>query len=296
MNKESFHVGVIFTLLSATALALSGLFGKLGGEELTLSALVFWRFFSAFVLCLTLFALLGYLKGGIAASHFKMNFVRAFFTLGAQGGFYYYIQSNTLLNGMVLLSTGPLFIPLIEWAILRRHIGKSTWISLIISFIGVVCVLQPDAGIITAASLIGLLAGLCQGISQTLFGMTSHEKNPEIGVLVLFFYCALISLVPYLLFGATWQTGKGLGSWAIILILTLGVVSVLNQWTRSAAYQRSTPSRLSPFLYFSVPLAGLFDWWIFGRMPNLLSLIGMILVIGGGLLKIYLRKHILSKK
>lgn len=296
MKQDSFHSGVVWTLLSAFGLSLTSLFGKLGFEYFTLSALIFWRFLAAFAFCLLVSAFLGSLKNKPNISHFKLNFFRAFFTLGAQASFYYYIKTHTLLNGMVLLNTGPIFIALIDWGILRRRVGKSSWIGVLVSFVGVLCILQPDAEIFTVTSLIGLLSGLCQGISQILFGLSSREENPSSGVLILFFFCAAISSFFYLFTGATWEAGKGLNNWALLLILLLGLGSTLNQLARSAAYQRSTPSRLSPFLYFAVPFAGLFDWLIFGSLPNLLSLLGTILVISGGLLKIYLRKWILQKK
>src|SRR3990167_7119108 len=105
MTSEAFHKGVFLTLLSAIGLSIIGLLGKLGGEILSLPALLFWRFFAAFVLCLLFVFLRGYFKSGLLkGSQFKINFARAFFTLGAQGSFYYYIQTNTLLNGLVLLN------------------------------------------------------------------------------------------------------------------------------------------------------------------------------------------------
>jgi drug/metabolite transporter (DMT)-like permease len=293
---DSFAAGATYTLFSAVALSLSGLLGKIGGEQFSFFALVFWRFFSAFLLCLFLLASLGRLKVSAGASNFKMNFFRSFLTLGSQGSFYYYIQTNSLFNGMTLLNTGPLFIPVIEWAILRKHVGKSSWIAVIVCFLGVLCILQPDRTIFSYASLIGLSSGLFQGASQTLFDVTSKEERFDLGILILMFFCAAISFIPYLFSDATWEMGKGFSRSTLWLVLFLGIVSLLNQFTRAAAYRKATPSRVSPFLYFSVPFAGLFDWFMFGTLPNLLSVIGMILVIGGGLLKIYLRRKILEKK
>lgn len=294
MKKESFSSAVFFMLLSGIGLALVGLFGKLGSEQFFLSALIFWRFFAAFSIYLIFLILLKKLKG--APSHLKMNFIRALFILGAQASFFYYIQNHSLLNGMVLFNTGTLFIPIIEWAFLRQKVGKSTWITVAISFIGVLCILQPDRGIFSYASLIGLLSGLCQGISQTLFGITSRKEMQGLSILFLFLFCAALSLIPYLFSQSTWVEGKGFDLWSLGLILLLGVFSIFNQTTRALAYQHSTPSRVSPYLSFSVFISGLFDWWFFNRIPNLLSIIGAILVISAGVLKIYLRNIILRKK
>lgn len=294
MEKKSFHTGVLYALLSALSLSGVGLFGKLGTERLSLTALIFWRFSASLLLCALLLFFLRRVKWeGLKRT--KGYALRAVFTLGAQYSFYYYLEQNTLMNAMVLLNTGPLFIPLIERVVVGSKIGKSTIASLIVGFAGVLCVLQPDQGIFTLMSLIGLLSGFCQGISQVLFGINVGRERYDLGVLSLFFFTSLFSLLPFLFGPPAWETGADWG-WAVWLIGGLAMFSTANQLFRGAAYECSTPSRLSPFLYIAVPMAGVFDWAVFGKDPNLLSLIGAALVILAGLLKIYLRHIILRSQ
>lgn len=292
-HKESFHTGIFYMLLSAASLSVVGLLARLGMAELTLQGLIFWRFFTAFILFFFLLWFRGQLKEKLSFGDFKLQFIRPIFTLGAQYSFYYYIDKNTLLNATALLNTGALFIPLIEWSVLGRRVGKSTWIGVVVSFAGVLCILQPDAGIFSLLSLIGLLSGFCQGASQVVLSLGSKNEKPDLALLYLFFFCALFSLFPLLFadegFGIVKQGGDSL----IFLILSLGLISVLNQTTRATAYKHGSASRLSPFLYFSAIPAGIFDWAIFGNIPNLLSLLGVFLVIGGGLLKYFLHiRHV----
>jgi drug/metabolite transporter (DMT)-like permease len=296
MSKSSYHTGVLFTCLSAIALSVIGLLGKIGSEKMPISSLIFWRYFLGFFFFLFLFVISRKLSQAIA--HFKnikMDFFRAVFALGAQYCFFYYFQKNSLLNATVLLNTGPIFIPLFEKAFLQRAIGKSTWISLIVSFIGVIFVLQPNREIWTWMSLIGLLAGVCQGASQVIFGINAKGERADFGLLYLFFLAAVISSIPYL-FERTEGVPSELSLEIIGLILALALFTILNQSFRGMAYQHSTPGRLSSFLYLSVPVAGFFDWVIFAHIPNMLSIIGAFLVILGGFLKIYLRRIILKNK
>jgi drug/metabolite transporter (DMT)-like permease len=146
-------------------------------------------------------------------------------------------------------------------------------------------------------SLIGLMAGLSQGASQIVFGISSTAERSEISVLYLIFLCAFFSLFPYLfLESSTWKENPVDRMQVIYWIIGLGVASVANQLFRAEAYQHGTPSRLASFLYFSVLLGGVFDFIIYGRVPNALSTIGAVLVISGGVLKIYLRHLILKNK
>jgi drug/metabolite transporter (DMT)-like permease len=296
MEKESFAKAVIYTIFSAIGIAIVGLFGKLGFQEFSLEGLIFWRYLATFLLCILTLWLLGYLHDVFSFGSPKLHFLRAFFVLGAQYSFYYYISQNSLMNGLVLLSLGPLFIPVIEWIVTRNRIGTSTWVSLVVSFIGVLLVFQPDGGIFSLFSLIGILAGVCQGCSQVVFGISGKSERTEISTLYLFFLCVLISLVPYLLFESH-PVPKGQHSlYAFGIIAVLAAASVMSQLTRAIAYKHGTPSKLATFLYFSILLGGFFDWFVFGKIPNKLSVIGSFLVIIGGVLKIYLRAIILRKK
>lgn len=296
MHKESFSKGVIYTLISAAGIALTGLFGKLGAAEFSLDALIFWRYTAAFLLCMITLWISGRLYHVLSFSHLKLHVLRAFFVLGAQYSFYYYIQRDTLLNGLTLLSLGPLSIPLIEWVVTRHRIGKSTWIGLGISFLGMLLILQPGAGVFSVLSVMGILAGLCQGCSQVVFGLSVKNETPGMGILYLFFLCMLLSGIPYLYFGSSLESTTSSGIYPVLLIAILAVASMLSQFTRAAAYQHGTPARLSTFLYFSILLGGLSDWLIFHKAPNIFSLIGAVLIVMGGVLKIYLRSIILRKK
>ena len=277
-------------LLSATGLSIVGLFGKLSEGSISLTTLVFFRFTSAFLLCLIFYACIGRLKKDFRAYPIKVNLFRSFLVLGAQYTFYYYIEQASLMNGMALLNTGPLFIPFIEKIFLGNRIGKSTWISIIVSFIGVMLILQPDSGIFSLIGLIGCCSGIFQAGSQVIFGLSAKGENIELSVLVLLAICAITSFFPFIAFDSSWKGPEFKLEFVIFLIAGLAIGSIFNQLARAEAYKWSTPSRLACFLYFSVVLAGFYDWIVFKSPPNLLSCIGAVLVILGGILKIVLRK------
>lgn len=288
MQKESFVQGVIFMILSVIGLALTGLLGKFGLKYMDLTALIFWRFATSFLLCSLLLWWAGVFKHGIHVTNIKMHVFRAFFVLGTQYCYYFYLEKNSLLNAMVLLNTGPLFIPIIEWLVLRHKVGMSTWISVIIAFIGVLFVLQPDVDLFSKMSVIGLLAGIMQAASQIVFGMNSTVERSDLGVFYLFSFCSLFSVVPFLFFGTTYPSFDVKPLWMICgLIGALGLASLFNQLFRTVAYQHARPSRLASFMYIAVLLGGLWDWMFFNNIPNVFSILGAVLVVFGGFFKLY---------
>ena len=295
MDKTSFRKGTEFTLLSASALSLVGLFAKLGSADLPVSALIFWRFLIASLLYFITLWMLGRLKDPF---HFKFKdqALRALFVLSAQYCFFYYLKKDTLLNASALLNTGPMFISIIEWGILRQKVGVSSWIGSSVAFVGALFILQPDISILSWMSLIGLLSGLSQGASQVQLGRTICKERAEIDLLHLLTTCTLFSSIPFALFHESVMPGVQFSQIDLIWLGGLGVMTILNQLFRGRAYQYATPSRVSSFLYFSVLLAGVWDWTIFGNTPDLFSGLGASLIVLGGILKVHIRNRILKKQ
>lgn len=285
MKKESLITGILYMLASATSLSFVGLFGQLGLRSLSLESILFWRFLCSFCFSWILLRCVVKQKGQLKPNLILKNILRALFVLGSQYSFFFYIESNSLLNGTALLNTGPLFIPLIGLFFLRQRIDSPTWIGLTVCFIGVLCILQPESSLFSYSSWIGLLAGLCQAISQTLFGVYAKEEHPILNACYLFFFCTICSLVPYLFLEDNWIPKEGFFLMDFFLLLFLGLVSVANQLFRAAAYRLSAPSKLAAFLYFSVLFSGFLDWGILGKNFNFLSLLGAFLIVTGGSLK-----------
>lgn len=275
-------------LASASGLSFTALFGKLGNNLFSLPSLIFWRYSVSFLFCLLFFWLKGSLRNFLKQGDYKLHFLRALLVLLSQYSFYYYLKHNNLLNATVLLNLGPLFIPIIEWGVLKKRIGRSTWIGVAISMIGAVLILQPNKTILSFTSFVGLLSGIAQGASQVVFGINSRKENADLGILNLFFLCSLFSMIPYLIGAGSLWLGQPQWTWGAILIAFLAVASLANQIFRSLAYKHASPSKLAAFFYLSVILSGLWDWIFFHHTPNLLSICGALLVILGGTLKIWM--------
>jgi drug/metabolite transporter (DMT)-like permease len=284
-------------LLSATGMSLIGLLTKAGLEDLTVSSLMFWRYTAAAALLFVPLCLLRKMGGFFNVKQIKIQVLRAFFVFSSQFCFFYYLEENNLLNASALLNTGPVFIALIEWGLLRKKVGLSSWLGAFVSMGGALLILQPDKSIFSFSSFLGLFSGASQGASQVVFGMQSKaDEDSSMSLMHLFILCSFFSLASFLFFPSEMSFFRRCHSWDIWLILALGLASIGNQIFRAEAYKHGTPSRLSPYLYLSVVLAGIWDWIFFGHPPNYLAILGAALVVLGGILKIYLRAQILRRK
>ncbi len=295
-NQSRFYKGAGYTLLSATGLSLVGLCAKFGISVFSVSSLIFFRYISSATLLFIVVFFTEPWKKIFQWRCIKTQTLRAVFVLLSQYCFFYFLKKNSLLNASALLNMGPIFIALIDWMILRNKVGVSTWVSSFVSFIGALLIVQPDAGIFSLISVIGLLSGVAQGASQIVFSMQGKkEEGPQLGIFHLFLLCSGFSFIPFCFFPFAASSNCHSIAWNLWLFIALSVSSIGNQIFRAISYRYGTPSKLSPYLYFTVLLAGLWDWIFFDQVPNMLALIGSSLIVIGGVLKIYLRAKILKK-
>lgn len=125
-----------FMLLSTFSLSLSGLMAKYLSETMPISLLSFVRFFlpSLFLFLFLMF----YKITKPSLDMWKPLAMRAIFMVACQWCFLTSLQTLTLVEGVVLFSTGPLFIPLLEKLIFRTKIHTTTIMCLAVTFVGVV--------------------------------------------------------------------------------------------------------------------------------------------------------------
>jgi S-adenosylmethionine uptake transporter len=211
---------------------------------------------------------------------------------------FYYLLYGSLLDITVLLNLSPIIVALLERIIFKHPIHKSVAISLLVSFVGALCVLQPDKGIFSLLSFVGLIAALASGTSQVVYGHNARKEPTSVSLFYLFFIGSIVSFLVLLIYQAfanesvVKATSSFLfGDWApLLFLLALSLCTITNQSFRGLAYQHGRPAVLAPFLYFSVFFSALFDWLIFHNTLNTLEIVGILLILLGGFLQIFLRK------
>ncbi len=281
-------------LLCSVMLALFTLFCKFGTENTSYFLLVFLRFFVPLILLVPYLLWTASFKELFQFTHFRMQIFRAGSILVYQYAIFYYLMNSSLLDATVLQNTAPLFMPLLERLFFGHSFKKKVWLSILVSFAGVLCILQPDQKILPSLGIAAILAPLGQASAQVLYSHQARREAPRVSLFNFFFFTAIGSGIIYLFsFEFLREQGslKNDAFFTWVNLIFLGLASILNQFFRSLAYRYGTASTLAPFLYFSLIGSAILDWVIFHHVPNWLSIAGAFLVIGGGMIQIYQRKQ-----
>jgi drug/metabolite transporter (DMT)-like permease len=213
----------------------------------------------------------------------RLDYLRVGSVLISQFCLFYYFAHGSLLIGMLLYNTGPLFSPLLARWLLGITFGLRTVTSILLGFAGVALVLNPFGERMNAIVLVALTSGFFNSCSQLAFHQMSRNEGGPLKSLFPFYVLLTVCSIAPLPFvsGQTILAFERLGQWEMVaLIIGMGVCGVLTQFAKSLAYRNvRNPANLGPFLYLSLVVAAFFDWIFYGQAPTPETLLGGMLIL-----------------
>jgi drug/metabolite transporter (DMT)-like permease len=272
--------GAAFMVTSAFLFAAMGVAVKLASQQLGNSMVVFVRSGLGLLMLLPWLLRLG--AKGLATRHLFEHLVRGLAGLGAMYCFFYAIGHMRLADAVLLNYSLPLFAPFIESAWLGEPFPRRLWRGILIGFLGLLLILKPGLEIFDPVALVGLAAGMLAALAQV--GVRRLTTTEPVTRIVFYFgvVSTLGSSVPAAL---AWTTPR-VSLWPTLLLL--GLTATIAQLFMTRAYSHAPAAQVGPFIYSSVVFAGLFDWALFAKLPDALTLAGAVLVAVAGIVTLKL--------
>ncbi|NOE64980.1 DMT family transporter [Vibrio cholerae] len=278
---------VLFMLLSTFSLSLTGLLTQYLSHIIPITLLGFLRFIIPALFLLVAMKL----------THFRWPqrnmwfslLIRAVCIAGSQLCFIYALQSLSLVESVVLFSTGPLFIPLLEKWLWGGQLAWRAVLSVCIIFVGVVMLAGNTGSIEWRPELLaGLSAGLFNAGSQLSLYRAAQSDMRSIEIHGWTFLVAALLLSPLLLL-VPWSSdvGASLGmSWDIsgavtFAALLLSAILVVNtQVFRAKAYRLAkSGSQLAPLIFTNLLFSALWQVLFFDVDYTLAQQVGLAVII-----------------
>ena len=275
MAGSDLRRGALCMVLAALLFAAMGVAVKLAAATLPNTVVVFLR--SAFgVLLLTPWLLAS--RVPLKTEHLGEHVLRGLFGMGAMYCFFYAIAHLGLADALLLNYSLPLFVPFVEKVWLGEPIPRGIWRPLAIGMIGLVLVLKPGSGLFQPVALVGLAASMLAATAQVgVRKLTQTEPVPRI----VFYFGLMSTAVAAVPAGLNWVSPWSVGPWVLLL---LGVSATLAQLLMTRAYSYARAAEVGPFIYSSVLFAALFDWAVFARVPDALTMLGAVFIVLAGVL------------
>lgn len=301
-RPQNLSRGITLVIAAALTISLQDVVIKLLSTQLTL-----WQiFFLRGVLMLPLLYLVAWYQGThrivlrLALQRWVM--LRSLCLTATFLAFYAALPFLSLSTVGAANYVAPIFVTLLSAYVIAEPVGPRGWIAVQIGFLGVVLLLQPGTEAFSYWANLPLIGAAFYALAHITTRVKCHDA-PLSGValslnLVMMTVGGVGSLLvaissppqtlvqsyPYL-FG-NWGA-LGMIEWQVLTLLA--ILSLAIYMLLAGAYQAAPPSNVATFEYSYLVFVVIWDYAFFALIPNVLSLFGIVLIVGAGLL--VLRKN-----
>mgnify|MGYP006085921853 FL=1 len=268
--------GIGLMLLGMSIVPFLDIFAKLLSEDYPVTQVTWTRFFFH---AIWLLPMIVWQKAKLFSvpEKPKLQLLRGVSLTLATLFFFAAIVTNDIPEALTLLFISPLVVAILSPFILGERFDLFIGVGVLIGFIGVIVVLQPDSEQFDPTLLFALVAGFCYALYIIITKKLSFRAPP---VLTLF-YSAIVGIVIMSLIVVPYWTTPDLKG--VLMGAAMGFFAAASHFMIIKAFEFASASELSPFNYFEIVVAIILSYLVFGVLPNVQAILGLIIIILSGL-------------
>ena len=293
--------GILFILTGMALFSVQDSLIKYIFEDTALYELYFGRTLTALIL-LALYLKVTSQKLVMKTYYPLLTTVRVICFFFGFSFFYISLTYMSLAMANALFFSSPFFISILAIVFLGEKVGIRRWLAIIVGFLGVYIVLNPNFENFDYTKLAPVACALFYAISMTITKITSDKDSVYSQMFHLYIGAIGISIIFFIFTGKgqfntfsdptlqfilrEWFTNPTY-SWPFIIIM--GLVASLSFYFVFSAYSIASPSVVSLFEYSLIIWAIIIGYLLFNDIPTVRTFIGVALIIGAGVY-IYIRE------
>jgi drug/metabolite transporter (DMT)-like permease len=181
---------------------------------------------------------------------------------------------------VAILYLSPFLVMLLAGPLLGEKTPPAAWLGAAVGFAGILLIVRPGGGLDPWGVTLAMINGLCATAYHLLSRvLTRTETTPA-----LLFHAALVGIVVFaalLVYDppTVYPTLRD-----SLLIILFGALATLGHFAFTAAYREAPAALLAPVNYLHLVWAALLGWIVFAHVPDRISLLGMAMVAGSGVM------------
>jgi drug/metabolite transporter (DMT)-like permease len=228
-------------------------------------------------------------KGG----KFLLLLFRGFMGFSALLAYFYIMAHIPLGEAVTYNKTSPIFVAIFAYLFLREELHKHAILAIVIGFIGIVLVAQPQGGTFDKYDILGIFSGIGAALAYTSIRELKNYYDTRaivmsfmgVGTIAPLF---LMLLTPYV--EVTQKTDWIFASYVMpegidwIYVIAIGAFATISQLLMTKAYGMTKAGIVGTISYSNIVFATWIGVILGDPIPEFWTLLGIILVILSGLL------------
>lgn len=207
---------------------------------------------------------------------------------------YFYIMAYIPLGEAVTYNkTSPIFVAIFAYLFLNEKLHKSALLAIIIGFIGIVLVAQPQGGTFDKYDILGIFSGMGAALAYT--SIRELRKYYDTRAIVMSFMgvgtvapLVLMLITPYVNVSEEfdWMFAEFVMPEDIqwVYVMAVGIFATISQLLMTKAYELTKAGIVGTISYSNIVFAVVIGIMLGDPIPDIWTVLGIILVILSGLL------------
>ena len=233
----------------------------------------------------------------IFSTHYPLlTIIRVFLFFFGFSSFYVSLTIMPLATATALFFASPFLMTIFAIFILQERVGLRRWLAVIVGFMGVYIILNPDFSNFNYLSLTPVFCAFCYALSMIILKKTSDEDNVYSQMFHFYILAIVISIIFYFYMGdgrfnnidhpasqfifRKWFDNL---EFSLPYMIFTGVIAAVAFLSIFTAYRIASPAVISPFEYSILVWASMNGWLFFDEVPNTRTVVGMTLIVCGGI-------------
>lgn len=283
INQKS--KGIIFIIIAAFGFSGMSLFVKLSGDLPAFQK----AFFRNFVALIFIFFVILKNKEGFIPD--KKNIpdilLRSIFGTAGLVCNFYAIGYLNLSDANMLNKLSPFFSILFSFLILKEKPNFVQLLGVAAAFLGSVLIIKPgfdNPAVIPA--IVGLIGGMGAGIAYTFVRRLGFKKENGNRIIFWFSLFSCTVCLPLMIISF-----KPMSVLQTVNLIFAGIFACIGQLGITRAYMCAPAKEISVYDYTQVIFAAVLGYFVFGDLPDILSISGYLMIIGAGIAMFFYNKR-----
>ena len=277
--------GILFMTLAAILVPAMDATAKHLGQtipplEVSLSRFVFQGIFAVSV------ALVLGRRIELFPPRFALHALRGFCIAIATLFFFSAVKVMPIADAIAVFFVEPMILTMLSALFLGEAVGPRRWAAVAVGFAGALCVIRPGAGLFGLAGLLPLGTAtfvsvyllLTRSLGRTAPALSMMITSAMSGSLLLGLALAATTVLG--VSGAVFAVPNGI---ELVQMAAIGGIAFVSHFLVVLAFSRVPAVVLAPLSYLEIVAATALGYVIFGDLPDLMTWLGIALIVGSGL-------------
>ena len=282
--------GVVLMLLASLTFAVMGGFAKVLTQQLPALEVTFFRnIFGVVIIALAIW------KAPLKQSGGKplLLFFRGMMGFLALLAYFYIMGKIPLGEAITYNKTSPLFVAFFAWIFLKEKLHWSAIIALILGFLGIVLIAQPEGGGFDKYDILGIFSGIGAALAYTSIRELRRYYDTR-AIVMSFMLVGTLGPLLLMIIGSMRSVSSEWDwiiapfvmpqGWQWLFIVMVGVSATFSQLLMTKAYELTKAGIVGTISYTNIVFGMLIGIALGDPTPGFLTILGIIFVIVSGLI------------